>query len=445
VREASGKLPQGSSAPAFDGRMSHVPKREPPTAEVLASLREVYEGWRHDKETHLLEFEGYQLVSTNGARSESTAPHDAAQRDTHELGTTWLCLIPGKGLWHGARIPLRIVWPRSAETPQARLSFPEWFFHPNVYPSGKLCNGTARDALLDVVLFKECFSTATGAKATLLKRILVAVVNSVLCKYHIDIAAQEPAWRLFSKGPSEALEARVKTEVAKYLPLEGAHVLGDRHLSSQTKDELAEEFGALLNDVSLADVTLRCCGEAIRAHRVVLCCRSPVFRAQLVGSMSRPDQAEIDVSPDIDPATLRRVLAFIYAGTLPALDVKVSELQALLPAADYYGLTLLVATCGRRLAAALDISNVVTALLLAHHHNVAGLKCAALVYLSKHAVAAMNSEEWSRLGALPRPLDGGCSLSDEVMFAVAQGRPPAEDELPRGKKRSRQSDEANNE
>lgn len=422
--------------------MSHVPKREPPTVELLASLVEVYEGWRHDKERHLLAFEGYQLVSTNGARSESTAPHDAAQRDTHdELGATWLCVIPGKGLWHGARIPLHIEWPRSAETPQARLFFPEWFFHPNVYPSGRLCKGTSRDALLDVVLFKECFSTATGAKATLLKRILVAVVNSVLCKYHNDIAAQEPAWWLFRQSPSE-FEARVKTEVAKYLPLESAHVPGNRHLSLQTKDELAEEFGALLNDVSLADVTLRCCGEVIRAHRVVLCCRSPVFRAQLVGSMSRPDQAEIDVSPDIDPATLRRVLAFIYAGTLPASDAKVSELQALLPAADYYGLTLLVATCGRRLAAALDISNVVTALMLAHHHNVAGLKCAALVYLSKHAVAAMKLGDWSRLGALPRPLDGGCSLKDEVMFAVAQGRPPAEDELPRGKKRSRQSDEA---
>lgn len=49
---------------------------------------------------------------------------------------------------------------------------------------------------------------------------------------------------------------------------------------------LGAEWAALLASGDLADVTLRCDGEAFRAHALVLCLRSPVLRASLIGARS---------------------------------------------------------------------------------------------------------------------------------------------------------------
>ena len=134
------------------------------------------------------------------------------------------------------------------------------------------------------------------------------------------------------------------------------------------------------------------------------------------------------------------LLAFIYTGRVPP-GLESLEEQKLLAAADFYALPALVSFSARRLVALMDASNVAAALMLAHRHNCAALKAAALVFISSHAVEAMQSDDWERLAALPRHPDGGLALIDEAVFAVARGRPPTEAELGRGRKRARTADE----
>ena len=60
-----------------------------------------------------------------------------------------------------------------------------------------------------------------------------------------------------------------------------------------------------------ADTTLLCGRESIKAHSVILVARSPVFRAQLKGSLACSLDA-VPVPEEIDAPTLQRTLEFIY-------------------------------------------------------------------------------------------------------------------------------------
>jgi BTB/POZ domain len=421
-----------------------VPELEPPRAELLVALHQIHTGWLEDEAAPALAFEGYELASTNGARSQWwPAPDDAAPLNAHELGATWLCFVPGRGLWQGARLPLRLDWCDD----HLCLRFPQGFFHTNVFPSGKLQAHPQHEAFPNIrkINYKE-----TGAyfektqKSTFLKCVLLEVTNR-LSIFHANDAAQEPAWRMFKKSEI-GFVARIRQEAAKYgAPLHGMpgplhefdtlRIARCRRFDEQQTTRLVTDFGALLNDESMADATLRCCGEAIRAHRVVLSCRSPVFKAQLCGPMARPNETEIDISPEVEPATLRKLLSFIYTGESSAQVMTLPEASALFAASDFYALPDLMDACARRLVTLMDANNVAHTLILAHQHNCSALKTAALVFLSRHAVDAMQSEAWSQLTAQPRPSDGSFALIDEVMFAVARRRAPSEAE--RGKKRAR--------
>lgn len=422
-----------------------VPELEPPRAELLVALHQIYTGWLEDEAAPALAFEGYELASTDGARSQWWPdPDDDAPLNAHELGATWLCFVPGRGLWQGARLPLRLDWCDD----RLRLGFPPGFFHTNVFPSGKLQAHYPHRATIYRLIRTETFPGyfKITCKATLLKRVLLEV-SDFLSVFHANDAAQEPAWRMFSTSES-GFVARIRQEAAKYGaplsdmpgPLHEFDTLRTdrgffRRFDGQQTTRLVTDFGALLNDESMADATLRCCGEAIRAHRVVLSCRSPVFKAQLCGPMARPNETEIDISPEVEPATLRKLLSFIYTGESSAQVMTLPEASALLAASDFYALPDLMDACARRLVTLMDANNVAHTLILAHQHNCSALKTAALVFLSRHAVDAMQSEAWSQLTAQPRPSDGSFALIDEFMFAFARRRAPSEAE--RGKKRAR--------
>jgi len=205
--------------------------------------------------------------------------------------------------------------------------------------------------------------------------------------------------------------------------------------------QLSADFSALLRDQSLADISLRCGEECLRAHRLVLCARSPVFRAQLSGALSKPGLTEeVEVSPEFDLSTMERLLEWIYGEEFEC-GLSAEGAQTLLTAADFYSLHDLVGACAKHLVARMQTDNAVASLLLAHAHGVPALKRAALVFLSTRAVEAMRSPHWGRLTALPRPQPEGVALVDEVLFAVARGRPLDEGEMGRGAKRRREGQE----
>ena len=80
---------------------------------------------------------------------------------------------------------------------------------------------------------------------------------------------------------------------------------------------LASDILAALRSGKGADVTLVCGGEKIEAHSLVLSQRSSVFAAQLDRSSPLAvDLAAVPVPDSITPATLRRLLEFLYGDAL---------------------------------------------------------------------------------------------------------------------------------
>ena len=117
--------------------------------------------------------------------------------------TVWRCVIPGpyRSDWDGARIPLELHFGPTYPAEPPKVSFPAGFFHPNVYPSGKVCI-----PLLNAEKGWRPFVT--------IAEILLAVVEMLNRPYNSD-AAQEPAWKLLNKSPVE-YAARVRAEAATY-------------------------------------------------------------------------------------------------------------------------------------------------------------------------------------------------------------------------------------
>ncbi len=180
---------------------------------------------------------------------------------------------------------------------------------------------------------------------------------------------------------------------------------------------LAADFGGLLASGEGADVTLVCARGAARvaAHKLVLCARSPVFRAQLAGALAA-DAAEVPVHAEVDEHTLRRVLSFIYTGELTPASAE--EAQHLLNAADAYALPGLLEICERALLDSLCVANAAATLTLAEQHGTARLKAAALRFVARRAVAVMATPGWAHLRqAAP-------ALVEHLLHTAVAGAPP---------------------
>ena len=140
---------------------------------------------------------------------------------------------------------------------------------------------------------------------------------------HSDIAA----------SPNKYLPGGMMTITAT-ITLKHIRVAADSSpLSSITvpPPSVMNELRALLDSGVGADVALACGGQSVPAHSLVLRMRSPVFRAQLA-----PDSplvaavlSAVPVPEEITPATLRRLLEFIYSDELePASPEEAGALLA---------------------------------------------------------------------------------------------------------------------
>ncbi|KAG0524448.1 hypothetical protein BDA96_07G212300 [Sorghum bicolor] len=104
--------------------------------------------------------------------------------------------------------------------------------------------------------------------------------------------------------------------------------------------DIASHLGYLLDHMDGSDdVTFSVGVEKFRAHRAVLAARSPVFKAQLFGSMADAKMRCITLH-DIKPATFQILLRFIYTDELPrdeeiqSSSSNIELFQNLLAAAD---------------------------------------------------------------------------------------------------------------
>ncbi|KAJ4783993.1 BTB/POZ and MATH domain-containing protein 2 [Rhynchospora pubera] len=174
---------------------------------------------------------------------------------------------------------------------------------------------------------------------------------------------------------------------------------------------LAEEFRVLLESQEETDVTFELEGEIISAHRLILACCSPVFRAELFGSMVETNCKCIKIV-DMKPLVFRGMLHYMYTDSLPDIEDLVSGVtsdmnvsstilyQHLLVAADRYALEGLKALCEMRLRKTISVDTVVSFLALADQHNSIFLKEGCLEFIAepKNFVKVALTKEYASLG-----------------------------------------------
>lgn len=156
---------------------------------------------------------------------------------------------------------------------------------------------------------------------------------------------------------------------------------------------LPEQLGQLLRSKESADVTFVVGGEIFYAHKLVLALRSPVFKAELFGSM-KENRAEKITIEDMEPVVFKALLHFIYTDSLSeekelnsgvdglnAQTISIIMMQHLLVAADRYALERLKLMCQEELSKNISAMTVATTLTLAEQHNCPQLKAICLEFV----------------------------------------------------------------
>ncbi|KAJ1690529.1 hypothetical protein LUZ63_014684 [Rhynchospora breviuscula] len=118
----------------------------------------------------------------------------------------------------------------------------------------------------------------------------------------------------------------------------------------------------------------------------MLAARSPVFEAELYGSIEEAKSSSIKIK-DMKAEVFKALLHFIYTDNFEDCELKgglsVELVQDLFVAADRYALEKLKLLCQQRLFVTLSVDTVLTTLILAEQHSSAWLKEKCLQFASE--------------------------------------------------------------
>jgi speckle-type POZ protein len=166
--------------------------------------------------------------------------------------------------------------------------------------------------------------------------------------------------------------------------------------------DIVKHLGILLDTADGTDVAFTVDGETFHAHRAVLAARSPVFRAELLGSMAEATMTHINLH-DITPATFKVMLQFMYTDSLPGDDelgdAPTEMLEHLLAAADRYALDRLKLLCAQKLWDIVSVDTMATTLACAEMYSCLELKqrCIGFFAVKKNFKKAVLTEGFVKL------------------------------------------------
>jgi speckle-type POZ protein len=151
--------------------------------------------------------------------------------------------------------------------------------------------------------------------------------------------------------------------------------------------DIGDHLGGLLDRTDGSDVSFVVDGKEFAAHRAVLAARSPVFKAELFGSMAEATLSRITLD-DIEPAIFKAFLRFMYTDSLPEDDelgdsAKAKMYQRLLAVADRYAMDRLKLICARKLWDNVTVDTVAATLCHAETYNCPELKGKCIAFFAE--------------------------------------------------------------
>lgn len=159
------------------------------------------------------------------------------------------------------------------------------------------------------------------------------------CKFAPGTSNGEP--RVVSLSCLRAQAVRLLPQDTLTVSCEGSVAVDQVDYSGGLQLDLAEgrlsdDFRALFEHRKFSDVVLSVGGRNLRAHKVVLAARSPVFAAYFQSDTTDRQGNTLLVVDNTSYEVLREMLEYIYAGRSPNIEKLAEDLLA---AADKYELT----------------------------------------------------------------------------------------------------------
>uniref|UniRef100_A0A0E0CEL2 BTB domain-containing protein n=1 Tax=Oryza meridionalis TaxID=40149 RepID=A0A0E0CEL2_9ORYZ len=111
---------------------------------------------------------------------------------------------------------------------------------------------------------------------------------------------------------------------------------------------LGNQLGIMVGSANCSDISFSVDGEMFHAHRAVLAARSPVFHAEFFGGMAEGSIPCVTLD-DLEPATFRALLHFIYTDALLPSETTSEFFESLLAAVDRFALDRLKLICAQNL------------------------------------------------------------------------------------------------
>ena len=192
--------------------------------------------------------------------------------------------------------------------------------------------------------------------------------------------------------------------------------VGSLRIRSEPPSSFRSDIGTLWEDRDCEDVVFSVDGTEIRAHRCILCARSPVFRALLAGHFAEGLQKDRKVIiADVEPIVFEQLLRFLYVDDLDPVPHKDCKMDALFVAADKYQITRLAGLCEQHFIENLSTENCCQNLILAEAIGALDLKQAAMEHVVK------NCAEFKKIGALQPLAEKYPDLMVQLFFAATVG------------------------
>jgi len=157
--------------------------------------------------------------------------------------------------------------------------------------------------------------------------------------------------------------------------------------------ELQEDYGKLLAETALADVTFAVDGQRFPAHRCVLAARNPYFCGLFKSGTGMSEGGGGAAGKDIviegvSAGAFRTLLQFLYTNTLPGVEecgerLEVGEMARV---ADRFQAVVLYQHCVQQYREGLKVGNVVARLVLAHDSGLLALEEACMGFFETNAI-----------------------------------------------------------
>ncbi|PWZ52078.1 BTB/POZ and MATH domain-containing protein 1 [Zea mays] len=203
------------------------------------------------------------------------------------------------------------------------------------------------------------------------------------------------------------LKSRYVTNDGSFVIVGAVKVVQEEDPLDLPPSNIGSHLGLLLDSTASSDVTFVVDGERFAAHRAVLAARSPVFNAQLFGSMADATMTSIPLH-GISAATFRAMLRFMYTDACPE---EADDYSDLLAAADRFDLDRLKLLCARKLWNNVSEDTVAVTLICAETYNCPQLKSKCVGFFGEgkdFKTRAVLTDDFARL-ALQFP-----SILDEL-------------------------------